>query len=77
MKTKPKLPANQRAASESKKLKLKAVVHFNRLISVRPLEASPNQIVLVGRSPAHIVPFRHTKYTVIFHVENSKSLILM
>ncbi len=61
VKTKLKLLANQRAASENRKPKLKAVVvHFNRLISVRPLEASPNQIVLVGRSPAHIVHFGHT-----------------
>ncbi len=44
-----------------RKSELKAVVSIlNRLISVRPLEVSPNQIVLVGRSPAHIVPFGHT-----------------
>ncbi len=35
-------------------------VHFNRLISICPLEASPDQIVLVGRSPAHIGYFWHT-----------------
>ncbi len=48
VKMKLKLPASQRAASEKKNLKIKAFVSIlNRLISVRPLEVSPNQIVLV------------------------------
>ncbi len=37
------------------------------------LEASPNQIVLVG--PCFILTY--LIYSVIFHVENSRSLILM
>ncbi len=61
VKMKPKLPANQRAASEKKKPKLKAfVVHFKRLDLGPPTGGYPNQIVLVGRSTAHIVPSGHT-----------------
>ncbi len=39
---------------ESRLIKKLWLVHFNRLISVCPLEASSNQIVLVGWSPAHV-----------------------
>ncbi len=44
----------QRAERERERELSAVVVSFNRLISVRPLEASSNQIVLVGRSPAHV-----------------------
>ncbi len=53
VKMRPKLPANQRAASENKKPKLKAfVVHFKQLVLGPPTGGCPNQIVLLGRSPA-------------------------
>ncbi len=50
----------------AKSLTLKAVaVHFNRLISVCPLEASPNQIVLVGRSPTLRGSFSMQYYLIV------------
>ncbi len=53
VKTKPKLPANQRAVSKKIKPKLKAfAVHFKRLDLGPPTCGCPNQIVLVGWSPA-------------------------
>ncbi len=55
-------PDCKAVASESKK-QLKAVVFIlNSLIWVHPwkIMRCPNQIVLVGRSPAHIVPFGYT-----------------
>ncbi len=42
--------ARERASKKQTNWKA-VVVHFNRLISVRPLEASSNQIFLVVRSP--------------------------
>ncbi len=49
--TKPKFPESQRAACQEAMNKAFESI-LNRLISVCPLEASPNQIVLVGWSPA-------------------------
>ncbi len=51
-------PNFQRVRAKSTKLKLVSIL--NVLISVNPLQASPNQIVLVGRSPAHTDSFGHT-----------------
>ncbi len=66
--------ASQRAASESKSLKLKAfVVHFKWLDLGPPMGGCPNQIVLVG--PMYFGTYQI--YSVIFHVMNNKSLILM
>ncbi len=44
----------QIGAEESRERDLAVVVSFKILISVRPLEASSNHNVLVGRSPAHV-----------------------
>ncbi len=58
-------------------LKLKTfVVYFKQLDLGPPTGGCPNQIVLVGRSPA-LCLLGHTNSTVIFHVQNNKSLILM
>ncbi len=47
--------ASLRTASGRQSLKLKAfVVHFKRLDLGPPTGGCPNQIVLVGRSPAHV-----------------------
>ncbi len=51
-------PNFQRVRAKSAKHKLVSIL--NVLISVNPLQASPNQIVLVGRNPAHTDSFGHT-----------------
>ncbi len=66
--------ASGSSANEQVKSRLlKAVVFiFNQLGSAHG--SCPNQIFLVGRSPAHVfwgIPSR------LFHVTNNKSLILM
>ncbi len=47
--------ASLRAMSERQSLKIKAfVVHFKQLDLGPPTGGCPNQIILVGRSPAHV-----------------------
>ncbi len=56
----------------------KAFVYIlNGLISVRPLEASPNQIVLVGQSPAPhgFFPCIHYLIVNLSHEGNTSNII--
>ncbi len=65
VKTKPKLPANQRAASEKMSQAKSCCVHFKQPDLGPPTGGYPNQIVIVERSPAHIVPLPRLHYLIV------------